>query len=447
MESSTQQEEIIAGAHKLLENLYDAHNVHFADPSRRSQLEGGIREIIAALPPDVSCQPPRSRAQALFIHGKALNALPEFSAQAYQCLSKSLKLDPALADAWTAMGCCLVKKEDFVGAQTCFEHALQREPNKESLQMLSMVMRKLSAEPDERLQLVIDAVSRAQDAVKIDMTDSYSWCKCLCLCIALANSHADATTNEMHHVVVDLLGNAHLVHFFEVSHDPEDLKRVQRAYQQAVKHLKRDRCNPDLLFNQGVVFKYLEQYSASVNSFQCAGAEDPTLPVEGEIQAMVRYVSRVSEKIENRVGLKVKKFNSEIAKLHKWIANLSKPALTFNELQIGPNKNVVLSCKIMACYAMGSDPVPVSFVVADQEGTLMGLSIYHVSVDVYSIMKVFDIIEISDPEVRCIQVDWKQQIFAYKSLCIETPSNVVVGDKRLSPREAKLVVSKKLPQS
>lgn len=421
MESATEQEEIIAGAHTLLENLYDAHNVHFADTSSRSHLEGGIREIIAALPPDVSCQPPRSRAQALFIHGKALNALPEFSAQAYQCLSKSLKLDPALADAWTAMGCCLVKKEDFVGAQTCFEHALQREPNKESLQMLSMVMRKLSVEPDERLQLVIDAVSRAQEAVKIDITDSYSWY---------------------------LLGNAHLVHFFEVSHNPEDLKRVQRAYQQAVKHLKRDRRNPDLLFNQGVVFKYLEQYSASVHSFQCAGAEDPTLPVEGEIQAMVRYVSRVSEIIENRVGLKVKKFNSEIAKLQKWITNLTKPAMTFGGLQIGPNEDVVLSCKIMACYAMGSDPVPVSFVVADQEGTLMGLSIYHVSVDVYSIMKVFDIIEITNPEVRCIQVDWKQQIFAYKSLCTETPSNVVVGDKRLSPREAQWSIStKKPPQS
>jgi len=33
---------------------------------------------------------------------------------------------------------------------------------------------------------------------------------------------------------LDLLGNAHLVHFFEVSHDPEDLKKVQQAYQQAV---------------------------------------------------------------------------------------------------------------------------------------------------------------------------------------------------------------------
>ena len=65
MESSTQQEEIIAGAHKLLENLYDAHNVHFADPSRRSQLEGGIREIIAALPPDVSVH---STSHAAVIH-------------------------------------------------------------------------------------------------------------------------------------------------------------------------------------------------------------------------------------------------------------------------------------------------------------------------------------------------------------------------------------------
>ena len=44
--------------------------------------------------------------------------------------------------------------------------------------MLSMVMRKLSAGPDDRLQLVVDALGRAQDAVKFDMTDSYSWCKC-----------------------------------------------------------------------------------------------------------------------------------------------------------------------------------------------------------------------------------------------------------------------------
>ena len=77
---------------------------------------------------------------------------------------------------------------------------------------------------------MIDALGRAQDAVKFDMTDSYSWY---------------------------LLGNAHLVHFFEVSHDPEDLKRVQRAYQQAVKHLNCKRRNPDLFYNQGTVGRML----------------------------------------------------------------------------------------------------------------------------------------------------------------------------------------------
>ena len=85
--------------------------------------------------------------------------------------------------------------------------------------------------PDERLQSVIDALKRAQEAVQCDMTDSYSWCKCIPNLIRLC------TAVILTPVVwrADLLGNAHLVHFFEVSHDPEDLKRVQRAYQQAVR--------------------------------------------------------------------------------------------------------------------------------------------------------------------------------------------------------------------
>ena len=43
------------------------------------------------------------------------------------CLACSqCKLDPTRAEAWTAMGCCLVKTEDFVGAQTSFERSLER---------------------------------------------------------------------------------------------------------------------------------------------------------------------------------------------------------------------------------------------------------------------------------------------------------------------------------
>lgn len=51
-------------------------------------------------------------ARVLYIHGKALNALPEFSKEAYLLLSQAVKLDPSVADAWAAAGCCLVKKEE-----------------------------------------------------------------------------------------------------------------------------------------------------------------------------------------------------------------------------------------------------------------------------------------------------------------------------------------------
>ena len=88
------------------------------------------------------------------------------------------------------------------------------------------------------------------------------------------------------------------------------------------------------------------------------------------------------------MGLKVKKFNAEIEAFKKQITNLSKPTAPFSELRQGTNENTVLVCKIMSCFAIGADPVPVSFIVADAEGDLLALSIYHVNADVYSIMKV-----------------------------------------------------------
>jgi hypothetical protein len=130
----------------------------------------------------------------------------------------------------------------------------------------------------------------------------------------------------------------------------------------------------------------------------------------------------------------------------------------------------------MSCFAIGSDPVPVSFIVADPTGALRALSIYHVNSEVYTLMKVFEIVTITAPLVREHKVEWNSkvitpctfihilpaslatraghdsrmlmppggwQVYEYSSLCIETPSSVVVAGKRLVPIEAQLVVSKK----
>ena len=55
--------------------------------------------------------------------------------------------------------------------------------------------------------------------------------------------------------------------------------------------------------------------------------------------------------------------------------------------------------------------------------------------------QVFEAITITNPVLRCIQVEWNGKVYKYDSLCIEDPSSVVVGGKRLVPIEAKLVVT------
>ena len=41
-------------------------------------------------------------------------------------LAPQCKLDPTRAEVWASMGSCLVKTEDFIGAQMSFEKALER---------------------------------------------------------------------------------------------------------------------------------------------------------------------------------------------------------------------------------------------------------------------------------------------------------------------------------
>ena len=56
--------------------------------------------------------------------GKALNVLPSFSAKAQDALSKAVKLEPRLAEAWVHLGECYWKNQDVTAAKDCFEGAL-----------------------------------------------------------------------------------------------------------------------------------------------------------------------------------------------------------------------------------------------------------------------------------------------------------------------------------
>ena len=53
--------------------------------------------------------------------------------------------------------------------------------DKVALRNLSMVMRQLSADAEERIRLVDDSVVKAKEAVQCDIQDGVSWCMYYCI--------------------------------------------------------------------------------------------------------------------------------------------------------------------------------------------------------------------------------------------------------------------------
>lgn len=122
----------------------------------------------------------KEKANLLFLRGKCLDYIPEYTKQAEENLSKSIKLMPTKTEAWDALGHVYWKKRDIEQSKKCFEGSLeQNDKNKVALRNLSMVFRMLEHSPSgEKLdqeeikknyKTSIELVSKA---VAIDMTDS-----------------------------------------------------------------------------------------------------------------------------------------------------------------------------------------------------------------------------------------------------------------------------------
>lgn len=66
----------------------------------------------------------QGNAQVLMLTGKALNVTPDYSPKAEELLSKAVKLEPELVEAWNQLGEVYWKKGDVAAAHTCFSGAL-----------------------------------------------------------------------------------------------------------------------------------------------------------------------------------------------------------------------------------------------------------------------------------------------------------------------------------
>ena len=66
----------------------------------------------------------KNKAEFLMLKGKALNVLPDYNPTAQELLSKAVKLDPNLVEAWVQLGEVYWKNGDMEAAKNCFVGAL-----------------------------------------------------------------------------------------------------------------------------------------------------------------------------------------------------------------------------------------------------------------------------------------------------------------------------------
>ena len=122
----------------------------------------------------------KEKATLLYLRGKCLDYIPEYTKQAEENLSKSIKLMPTKTEAWDALGHVYWKKRDIEQSKKCFEGSLeQNDQNKVALRNLSMVYRMLERSPSgekldhaEKKKNYKTSIELVTKAVALDMNDS-----------------------------------------------------------------------------------------------------------------------------------------------------------------------------------------------------------------------------------------------------------------------------------
>ena len=126
-----------------------------------------------------SIQNKKEKAELLYLRGRVLDFLPEYTRQAEEHLSKCLKLQPSKREAWDALGHVYWKKNDLPASKTAFESSLEQDSNNaETLRNLSMVLRQIKeADVETRKANFRQSIKLASKACGLNMRDSQSWCK------------------------------------------------------------------------------------------------------------------------------------------------------------------------------------------------------------------------------------------------------------------------------
>ncbi|XP_078190563.1 tetratricopeptide repeat protein 5 isoform X4 [Callithrix jacchus] len=335
----------------------------------------------------------QGKAQVLMLTGKVLNVTPDYSPKAEELLSKAVKLEPKLVEAWNQLGEVYWKKGDVAAAHTCFKGALTHCRNKVSLQNLSMVLRQLRTDTeDEHSQHVMDSVRQAKLAVQMDVHDGRSWY---------------------------ILGNSYLSLYFNTGQNPKISQQALSAYAQAEKVDRKASSNPDLHLNRATLHKYEENYGEALEGFSRAVALDPAWPEPRQReQQLLEFLDRLTSLLESKGKVKAKKLQSMLGSLrpahlgpcsdgHYQSASGQKVTLELkplSTLQPGVNSGAVILGKVVFSLTT-EEKVPFTFGLVDSDGPCCAVMVYNI-VQSWGVL-IGDSVAIPEPNLRLHRIQHK----------------------------------------
>eukprot|EP00928_Gymnodinium_smaydae_P009352 TRINITY_DN1348_c0_g1_i2.p1 TRINITY_DN1348_c0_g1~~TRINITY_DN1348_c0_g1_i2.p1 ORF type:complete len:526 (+),score=96.19 TRINITY_DN1348_c0_g1_i2:39-1616(+) len=398
---------LLTDAEKHIKELQDTEDYYF-----KSDKDAKMKALAARATSCVDralAQPgvPRPlHTKGVFLRGRAASLLPGQEHVAEQMLSKVLKLDPKLVEAWNALGEVYWNLQKYDQARSSFEQAIEFcGENSVSLRCLSMVLRAIDCEADARSENYKLALEKAKAAVAIDTNDAQNW---------------------------ETLGNAYIGDFIINAKHPDEIKRALVAYSKAdaayEKHGKR---NPTLHLNWGSAAKYLEDYQLALRCYQKAD-EIGAANAAPEMRTILELVEKLASYSDRKGDYKmkhVKELTSDV-KFKEVIEGdrEGEKERTLRHVAAGEFVLSPLVAKVVAVIDRQED-VPVIVVCCDGNGEFFALSIYNAmrAKVADALVPRKSVLRILKPQYRRVSVigrDGKE--LSYPCVRVGHPSDVAV---------------------
>lgn len=418
--------DVISTLLKELQELYQFRDMFFENHpleeanEKNKRVEDKKDALIAKFEAiDVDTQIPfDDRAKFLYMKGRCYNISPMYDSRATQCLSKAVKLNPHLVDAWNELGECYWKNMNVKEAKASFEGALKHERNRLSLRCLSIILRQESGDKkrSDATAAILKSVELAKEAVAQDLKDGVSW---------------------------SVLGNAYLCQFFTVAQEPATLKLCMSAYKQAALDAIA-RGQPDLYYNEAIALKYSEQYSSALEKFSYACRLDPPWgPPKLEHTRLVNFLNAAQMLVRTRGKLKAKKVAALVQPIDKKVLGVysegsrhsfgGRPEVSLelarlNNLQEGANEGKVILGRVVGSIN-NDNAVPFTFAMVDESRECVLVTVYNWADGRGAI--IGDCVVIPEPYLTAHKYDSDIVKYDFKSIRVNNPMLLLMNGRRV----------------